>query len=244
MATLGATTLAVRNVTKAFGGNVAVRDLSFDIRDGEFLSIIGPNGAGKSTVFNLISGFHKPDSGTIDYEGKPIVGLRPHVICERGIGRTFQIPQPFTDLTVMENATVAGLVRGTHADARARARHALELTGLDRIADRYPREMTAADLKRLEVARALATGPKLLLLDEVMAGLNPKEMGSVITMIQGLRAEGIACVAGVEHVIAAVVQLSDRIIVLDHGEEIAEGDPQTVLNSEAVITVYLGATPA
>ena len=236
--------LSMRGVTKVFGGVVAVRDFSLELLPGEFLSIIGPNGAGKSTVFNVISGFHRPDSGQILLEGRPLTGLRPHTIAELGVGRTFQIPQPFGELTVLENTVVAGLVRGTHAEARKRAGRALELTGLAGDAQRMPRELTASDLKRLEIARALATAPKILLLDEVMAGLAPVEMGKVIEMLRSLRSEGIASVAGVEHVIAAVVQLSDRIIVLDHGQEIAQGDPQTVLSSQAVIDVYLGAMPA
>ena len=236
--------LALRGVTRSFGGVVAVRDLSLDINAGEFLSIIGPNGAGKSTVFNIISGFHRPDRGSVLLAGKNIVGFRPHTIAQLGVGRTFQIPQPFAELTVLENAVVAALVRGTHAEARARARRALEITGLHDDAQRMPRALTVADLKRLEIARALATGPKLLLLDEVMAGLNPVEMAKIIEMIRSLRSEGIASVAGVEHVIAAVVQLSDRILVLDHGQVIAEGDPQEVLASRAVIDVYLGHAPA
>ncbi len=232
--------LEVRDVTRAFGGLVAVRNLSFEVREGEFLSIIGPNGAGKTTVFNLITGLYRPNAGDIRLDGRTIVGLRPHRVAALGIGRTFQIPQPFSDLSVRENVLVAAFVRGTVSAARRRADRAMSLTGLAGRADALPRTLTVAGRKRLEVARALATAPRLLLLDEVIAGLNHTEMAEMVEVIRRLRGEGIAAVAGVEHVMAAVVRLSDRILVLDQGRRIAEGTPDEVMRAERVIDVYLG----
>ena len=232
--------LTVDSVTRRFGGLVAVRDLSFTTNDGEFLAIIGPNGAGKTTLFNLLSGFYRPDSGSITFAGTEIVGMRPHKIAELGIGRTFQIPQPFGELTVLENVTVAGLVRWRLAEARERAHAALRICGLESRAQDFPRALTASNRKRLEVARAVATGPRLLLLDEVIAGLNRTEMHEIIETIQTLRTEGIGTVCGVEHIIAAVIRLADRIIVLDHGQLIASGRPDDVLNAPEVIEIYLG----
>jgi ABC-type branched-subunit amino acid transport system ATPase component len=230
--------LEVKDLTKRFGGLVAVDSLSFAVEEGETVSIIGPNGAGKTTVFNLITGFHRPTRGDIVFSGKSIAGKRPHEIALAGIGRTFQIVKPLGGLTVFENVLV-GAYASARDDGEARriARETLDFTGLGAVA-----ESLAVGLPmRLELARSLATGPRLILLDEVMSGLNPSESKEAVDLIKRLRDDkGISAVAGVEHVMHVVMSVSDRVIVLNHGKKIAEGKPELVASDREVIRAYLG----
>lgn len=239
--------LALDEVTKAFGGLVAVSDLSFEVRDGEVLALIGPNGAGKSTTFNLISGLLAPDRGRITFDGRDVTRLPPPVRAHLGIGRTFQVMQPFHDMTVLENVMVGELFgHGTPkslAAARRDAEGICRLVGLDHLMDREPAGLGVADLKRLEVARALATHPRLLLLDEVMAGLRPPEVDQAVQMLRGLRRAGITLLL-IDHVIRSVRDLADRVVVLNFGRKIAEGTFAEVARDPAVVQAYLGEADA
>ncbi|HSE97029.1 MAG TPA: ABC transporter ATP-binding protein [Blastocatellia bacterium] len=234
--------LEVKDLTKQFGGLVAVDSLSFTIEEGETLSIIGPNGAGKTTVFNLITGFHRPTRGDILFRDVSIVGKRPHEIAIAGVGRTFQIVKPLRGLTVFENVLVGAYARAdTDEEARTVARETLEFTGLASLADSVAMGLPMGLRKRLELARSLATGPCLILLDEVMSGLNPSESKEAVDLIKRLRDEkGISAVAGVEHVMHVVMSISDRVVVLNHGKKIAEGRPEEVASDREVISAYLG----
>ncbi len=232
--------LELRHVSKAFGGLTAVNALSFSVEEGEIVGLIGPNGSGKTTVFNLILGFHSPSAGDILFAGKSLVGLKPHQICHRGIGRTFQIVQPFNNLTVLENVRI-GAFRSTSDPSRATSEAAaiLERLGLAPKRDFLPTRLTIGDRKRLELARALATKPRLLLLDEVMAGLTPAETAEMIALIRQIHADGITLLIS-EHVMQANMSLSHRIVVLHHGEKICEGSPPEVSRNPEVIKAYLG----
>jgi branched-chain amino acid transport system permease protein len=231
----------VRSLTKAFGGLMAVRDVSFRIEEGAVLGLIGPNGAGKTTIFNLITGFLSPDSGQVEFKGESITGLKPpHNVCVKRIGRTFQLVKPFNDISVLENVMVGAFARTKNAnEAREEAMRVINFIGLSRYKDSLASSLTTADRKRLELGRALATKPELLLLDEVMAGLNPRETEEIIEIIRSISDRGITLFM-IEHVMKAIMTLSHRIIVLHHGEKIAEGTPVAISKDKRVIDAYLG----
>jgi branched-chain amino acid transport system ATP-binding protein len=233
--------LSVAGICKHFGGVAAIRDISFDVQAGEVLGMMGPNGAGKSTLLNLISGEHKPDSGTVNLKGHSIIGLSTHRICHLGIARTYQIPQPFVNLTALQNITVAaeygtGLSK---AAAESEALRILDMVDLLEKKDILARDLQAITLKRLELARALATGPTLLLLDEVASGLTEEEIPRILEILQRVREMGITYIL-VEHVMRVMTRAVDRIIVMDKGTKIAEGPPIEVMENGKVIEAYLG----
>ena len=233
--------LEVDNVAKAFRGLKAVQGASFEVPQGAIVGLIGPNGAGKTTLFNLIAGVYAPDAGSIRFAGRTIDGLRPDQVCAVGIGRTFQIVKPFAGLSVLDNVVVGALERSrTVGEARTHARTVLEKLGLAGRSDSQASSLTLPDRKRLEVARALATRPRLLLLDEVMAGLRPTECDQMVAVFQALnRDEGLTILL-IEHVMRAVMALAQDIVVLHHGEIIAHGAPQAVVRDPAVLECYLG----
>jgi branched-chain amino acid transport system ATP-binding protein len=233
--------LEVRSVTKHFRGLRAVHDASFDVPAGEIYGLIGPNGAGKTTTFNMIAGVYAPDSGEILFSGAPIHGLRADQVCAAGIGRTFQIVKPFAGLSVLDNVMVGAFLRERRAAAaRELSVRILERLGLGAKRDLPASSLTLPDRKRLEVARALATRPKLLLLDEVMAGLRPTECDQMVTVFRELNHVDGTTILLIEHVMRAVMALARRICVLHHGEVIARGTPQQVVRDPAVLECYLG----
>jgi branched-chain amino acid transport system ATP-binding protein len=233
--------LEVRHVSKSFRGLRAVNDATLDVQAGEIVALIGPNGAGKTTLFNLIAGALPADAGEIRFNGSSLRGLKAHQVCAAGIGRTFQIVKPFADMSVLENAMVGGY-RGhaSTAQARQRAADALRMLEMWDLRDRLASSLTLPDRKRLEVARALATQPRLLLLDEVMAGLRPTEVDTLVAAFRRLRAEHGITILLIEHVMRAVMALAQRVVVLHHGEIIAGGTPQQVVNDPRVLQSYLG----
>ncbi len=255
--------LEVKNLTKSFGGLTAIQDLSLDIEDGEIVSVIGPNGAGKTTFFNLVTGMAKPNSGEILLEGKDIVGLRPNRVVHRGIARTFQNVRLFPLMTVRENVlvglhtrTTSGPIRAIlrtpgfrreEAESRAKAEDALAFFGKRLVGYRFDQQASAlsyANRRRLEIARAMASEPKLLLLDEPTAGMNPRETQELTELVGKLRDERKLTICVIEHDMRVVRQISDRVIVLDYGEKIAEGDYHDVATNERVIEAYLGTKAA
>jgi branched-chain amino acid transport system ATP-binding protein len=210
--------LTVNHLAKQFGGLRAVQDVSFTVRENETLALIGPNGAGKTTAFNLIMGFYRPDAGSVSAFGREIVGLRPHDVCSHGLARTFQVAKPFGGMTVLENVMTGAFLRDRHRNAaREKAREAIDFMGLSSKENVPARDLTTIDQRRLEMARALATQPRLLLLDEVMAGLNPAEVDQAVGLVKKLAARGLTIVI-VEHLMRAVMALARHIVVLDHGQ--------------------------
>ncbi len=232
--------LSVRDATKRFGGLTAVNGVTLDLGEGEILGIIGPNGAGKTTLFNIISGAIPPDEGEVIYGGDRIDQLPPHRIAARGLVRTFQVVKPFSGLTVLQNVMVgAFLRRSEHDEAEDHARKMLEFTGLAAQSDRPAKGLTLAARKRLELARALATDPTVLLLDEVLAGLTPTEGAEMVKVVQSIRDGGVSLLV-IEHVMAAIMALSDRIAVIHHGELLAIGPPAQIAKDPGVVAAYLG----
>jgi branched-chain amino acid transport system ATP-binding protein len=236
--------LSLQGISKRFRGLVAVDDVSFDVPVGELFAVIGPNGAGKTTLFNLIAGAIAPDEGSIVFAGEPIGGLPPDVVCRRGIARTFQIVRPFPALTVEDNAVVGALHRNRDVPgARQHAQDLLRRLDLFDQRHRIAATLTLPDRKRLEVARALATQPRLLLLDEVMAGLRPTEGDRMIAILRELNRAGGMTIVLIEHVMRAVMALASEVLVLDHGVAIAQGKPEAIVRDPAVVQSYLGAEP-
>jgi branched-chain amino acid transport system ATP-binding protein len=233
--------LDITGLGKDFRGLRAVHDVSFTVPAGAIHALIGPNGAGKTTIFNMIAGVHVPTAGTVTLDGRRISGLRPDKVCDAGVGRTFQIVRPFRELSVLENVTIGALHRRPHLrDARQAAEAILQRLGL---ADRlhHPAEsLTLPDRKRLEVARALATEPKLLLLDEVMAGLRPTEVDVMVGFLRELNVRTGLTILLIEHVMRAVMALAEQVVVVSYGEKIAEGTPAEITRHQAVLDVYLG----
>ncbi len=233
--------LDVRGLYKHFGGLSANEDVSFTVDRGEIVGLIGPNGAGKTTLFNCLAGFHAPSAGSIEFDGETLAHLTPEQAARRGIARTFQIVRTFGSMTACENVMIGAMIRNKVVrHARDLALDALAFVGLDRRAASIAGTMTVAEQRRLEVARALATGPKLLLLDEVMAGLNPSEVREAANLVLRIRSRNIACII-VEHVMEAIMPIADRIVVLDAGRKIADGPPSAIAQDPVVLAAYLGA---
>ncbi|OLB42712.1 MAG: ABC transporter ATP-binding protein [Candidatus Rokubacteria bacterium 13_2_20CM_2_64_8] len=232
--------LTLENVTKRFGGLTAVRAVSLDVRERELVGIIGPNGAGKTTLFNVVSGYYRPEEGRVVFAGSDVTGRAPHDICRLGLTRTFQIVKPFGNLSVLDNVMIGALTRTpTVRAARSDAERVVETCDLAPYATARARALPIGLRKRLEVARALATRPRVLLLDEVMAGLNPTELGGMVDLIRRLHAEGLTVIV-IEHIMAAMMRLAQRIVVLHHGEKIAEGTPAQIVADRRVVDAYLG----
>lgn len=234
------TLLKVQNLTKRFGGLVAVHDLSLNVDKGEILGMIGPNGAGKTTAFNMISGYYQPTEGQVTFNGENITGFRPDLINKLGLARTFQVVKPFPQLSVLDNVMVGAYNRtNSNQEARKKAQDILNFLGMDEMAEYLARGLSVAGRKRLEIARVLATEPKMILFDEAMAGLRPNETNEIIELVRQISQQGIALLL-VEHVMKVIMSLSDRIVVIHHGEKIAEGEPRQIVQDKAVIDAYLG----
>ncbi|PIE80420.1 MAG: ABC transporter ATP-binding protein [Chloroflexi bacterium] len=238
------TLLEVHHITKRFGGLVAVRDLSLSVSKGEILGMIGPNGAGKTTAFNMISGYYKPNEGRVVFDGKNITGLRPDQVCKLGLARTFQVVKPFPQLSVLDNVIVGAYNRtNDKKEARQKAQEILDFLGMEPMSRQLAGGLSVAGRKRLEIAKVLATDPKMILLDEAMAGLRPTETDEIIELVRQISQQGVALLL-VEHVMKVIMSLADRIVVIHHGEKIAEGEPQVVVQDKAVIDAYLGEEAA
>jgi len=235
--------LEVNGITKSFGGLVAVNNLQFSVDKGDVVGLIGPNGSGKTTSFNLISGHLKPDEGSIWFNGTDITGLKTHKICRRGIARTFQLTKPFSGMTAIQNVMVGRLYGGKSPESLKKARQScdrlLEFVGLGGKESVETHSFGTVDRKRLEIARALATEPELLLLDEMMSGLTSAEMEQALKLVKSISDSGITLIV-VEHVMKAIMHISTRLIVLNYGEKIAEGKPQEVVSDQKVVDAYLG----
>jgi branched-chain amino acid transport system ATP-binding protein len=235
--------LEVRGVSKHFGGLAAVSNVDLQVAECEVVGLIGPNGAGKTTLFNLLSGALRPNAGTIRLRSEDITGLKPHQICRKGVARTFQSVRVFGGMSVSENVMVGPIFRDRNRRSIKRAdeevARLLEFVGLSAAAGTLAKDLTLANQKRLEVARALATSPELLLIDELMAGLNPTEVAQAMELVSAIRGQGHTIMI-IEHAMKAIMSICDRIIVLHHGEKIAEGSPQEIATSRTVVEVYLG----
>ncbi|WP_235961381.1 ABC transporter ATP-binding protein [Falsiroseomonas selenitidurans] len=234
------TMLQVQGVSMRFGGLLAVADASFEVAEGSITGLIGPNGAGKTTLFAIVSGFQKPSSGQVLWRGEDITGRKPHLLARQGLSRTFQIVQPFAGLSVRENIAVGAFLRHKRrAEAIAVAERVAEQVGLTAELDKPAAALTVSGRKRVELGKALATGPRLLLLDEVLAGLNPSEVRDIVPVVRGIRDSGVT-VLMIEHVMQAVMNLCDRVHVLAQGRIIANGTPAQVVANPAVVEAYLG----
>ena len=233
--------LSVEGINKHFGGVVAVKDLSFDVGADEVIGLMGPNGAGKTTLLNIITGEYKPDSGTITFKGNDITGSPPHKLCQRGIVRTYQIPQPFVKLTVLQNVAVAAIFgRGLgKSEAEHEAASMLSFVGLEKKKDMLAGDLEEISLKRLELARVLATNPTLLMIDELAAGLTDTEIPPVLDLLKAINKKGITIIL-IEHVMKVMTKAVDRIMVMDEGMKIAEGKPAAIMKNKEVIKAYLG----
>lgn len=232
--------LEVKGVSKRFGGLQALKKVDLPVEEGKIIGLIGPNGSGKSTLFNVITGFYKPDEGSIHFQDENITGFPTHRICERGIGRTFQIAKPFDALTVLKTVTIGALVNTASVDeAAVKAEKILQSLDLYNKKDKLGQNLTVVERKRLELARALASEPKLLLIDEVIAGLNPIEVDEISEVIKRLTKSGLTILM-IEHIMRAIVSLTERTIVLDAGAKIAEGSPRDLLANPVVIEAYVG----
>ena len=232
--------LEIRNVSKRFGGLAASSDISFTIEKGEILGLIGPNGAGKTTLFNIVDGFYAPTKGEVLFKGQVISGLKPHQICKLGLARTFQVVKPLQRMSVLDNVIASAFLRAKNkAEAIEIAMETLHFTGLERDKDVISRGLPLGKRKKLEIARALATQPELLLLDESFAGLNHSELNESIEIIKNIKARGITIMI-IEHHMKVIMSISDRIVVINYGQKIAEGTPQEIRNNPLVVEAYLG----
>jgi len=234
--------LSVDGLNKHFGGVVAVKDLSFDVGAGEVIGVMGPNGAGKTTLLNIITGEYKPDSGTVTFKGDDITGYPPHKLCHRGIVRTYQIPQPFVKLTVLQNIVVAAIFgRGLgKSEAEHEAADLLSFVGLAKRQDMFAGDLEEISLKRLELARVLATDPTILMIDELAAGLTDSEIPQVLDLLKAINKKRGITIILIEHVMKVMTKAVDRIVVMDEGTKIAEGKPAEIMKNKKVIKAYLG----